>query len=221
MKITLAQLNPTIGDFSGNLQKIDTLYKKAHRDRSDLIVLSELYLTGYPPRDLLNRKDFIQDAQNALDEIKKISERHPATAILCGTIRPTQKKIGNGLYNSAVLIQNGSIRFEQHKTLLPNYDVFDEARYFDPAPQIESFDFKGERLGITICEDAWNDPRLRPPKIYPDNPVQILSDKGATLFINLSASPYHIEKEKVRFRLIQKHIETFHKSFILVNHGFG
>jgi NAD+ synthase (glutamine-hydrolysing) len=121
------------------------------------------------------------------------------------------------LYNSAVLIQNGTIRFEQHKTLLPNYDVFDEARYFDPSPQIEPFDFKNERLGITICEDAWNDPRLGPPKIYSDNPIQILADKGATLFINLSASPYHIEKDKFRIRLIQNHVETFHKPFILVN----
>ncbi len=217
MKITLAQLNPTIGDFSGNLQKIEAIYKKAHQDRSDLIVLSELYLTGYPPRDLLNRQDFIQDAQNALGEAEKISRHYPEIAILLGTIRPTEKRIGNGLYNSAVLIQNGATRFEQHKTLLPNYDVFDEARYFDPSPRIEPFDFKNERLGITICEDAWNDPRLCPSKIYSENPVQILADKDTTLFINLSASPYYIEKEKFRVQLIQNHVETFHKPFILVN----
>lgn len=221
MKVTLAQLNPTIGDFSGNLQKIKNAYKKARQDKSDIIILSELYLTGYPPRDLLNRQDFIQDAQNALDEIKKISERYPETAILCGTIRPTKSNIGNGLYNSAVLIQNGTIQFEQHKTLLPNYDVFDEARYFDPSPKIEPFEFKNERLGITICEDAWNDPRLSPPKIYSDNPVQILTDKGATLFINLSASPYHIGKERVRYQLIQNHVRTTHKPFILVNQVGG
>ncbi len=221
MKITLAQLNPIIGDFSGNLQKLETICQKAYQDKSDLIVLSELYLTGYPPRDLLNRHDFIQNAQNALDKIIKISEHYPEIAILFGTIRPTQKQIGNGLYNSAVLIHDGSIQFEQHKTLLPNYDVFDEARHFDPSTRIEPFSFKGERLGITICEDAWNDPRLCPPKIYPDNPVKILADKGATLFINLSASPYHIEKEKFRVRLMQNHIDTFHKPFILVNQVGG
>lgn len=217
MKITLAQLNPTIGDFACNLHKIENSYKKAHRDKSDIMVLSELFLTGYPPRDLLNRQDFIREAENALDALLKITKNYPNTAILFGTILPTKKKSGNGLYNSAVLVQNGAILFEQHKTLLPNYDVFDEARYFDTSPQIEPFEFKSERLGITICEDAWNDPQLFPLKIYSQNPVEILAKKGATIFFNLSASPYHLDKEKIRYQLVLNHAKKLQKPFILVN----
>jgi len=217
MKITLAQLNPTIGDFEGNLSKIDKTLRQLKKDSPDLVVFSELFLSGYPPRDLLQRKGFIQKSQEALRSLLEISGKFPETALLCGTIQPTGKNVGNGLYNTAILIQNGKILFVQHKSLLPTYDVFDEARYFDPAPQIEPFDFKGERLGITICEDAWNDPQLWPKKIYSSNPVEILAHKGATIIINISASPFTIGKEEIRYRLIRNHVQKHRKPFLLLN----
>ncbi len=217
MKITLAQLNPTIGDFEGNLSKIKNTLKIAEKDSPDLVVFSELFLTGYPPRDLLERNDFIHKSQKALETLLGISQEFRRTAILCGTIQPTNRNTGKGLYNTAVLIQNGKILFQQHKSLLPTYDVFDEARYFDPAQHIDTFRFKNETLGITICEDAWNDPELWPRKIYSSDPVEILARKGATIFINISASPFNIGKEKIRYQLLRNHVAKYGKPFVFVN----
>ncbi len=217
MKITLAQLNPTIGDFEGNLSKIKKTLKAVEKNSPDLVVFSELFLTGYPPRDLLERKDFIQMSQKTLETLIEISKEFPDPAILCGTIQPTNKNTGKGLYNTAVLIQNGKILFQQHKSLLPTYDVFDEARYFDPAPHIETFPFKDEILGITICEDAWNDPQLWPKRIYSSDPVEILARNRATIFINISASPFNIGKEKIRYQLLHNHVAKYGKPFVFVN----
>ncbi len=221
MKITLAQLNPTIGDFKGNLEKIEDTFNQVKRDHPDIIVFSELFLTGYPPLDLLERKDFTDKAQQTLDKLLELSTTFSKTAVLCGTIQPTNQKKGKRLYNSALLIQNGKILFRQHKTLLPTYDVFDEARYFEPATNIDVFKFKDEILGITICEDAWNDPALRLGKIYNTNPVAILSKKGATILINISASPFNMGKEETRHSIFQKHAIHCQRSFIFLNQTGG
>ncbi|MFH1943765.1 MAG: NAD+ synthase [bacterium] len=221
MKITVAQLNPTIGDFAGNLSKIEKTLKAIQNESPDLIIFSELYLSGYPPQDLLEREDFIQNYQKAQNTLMNLSKKFPDTAILCGTIQSTDKQTGNRLYNSAALIQNGAHLFQQHKSLLPTYDVFDEARYFEPAEKIEPFSFKGERLGITICEDAWNNPQHFPDRVYPINPLDILHKKGATVFINLSAVPFGIGKDVVRYRLFQNHAKTFKIPFIHVNQAGG
>ncbi len=221
MKITLAQLNPTVGDFRGNLKKIEHGLKKVQHDHSDIIVFSELFLTGYPPLDLLERKDFIDKAQKTLDKLLELSITFSKTAVLCGTIQPTNQKRGKRLHNSALLIQNGKILFRQNKTLLPTYDVFDEARYFEPATNIDVFKFKDETLGITICEDAWNDPTLQSSNIYNTNPVGILSKKGATLLINISASPFNMGKEETRHSIFQKHAIQYQKIFIYLNQTGG
>jgi NAD+ synthase (glutamine-hydrolysing) len=221
MIIALAQLNPTVGDFDGNIRKIkDALLSTAAR-RPDLMVFSEMFLTGYPPRDLLERRDFIECAAQALDALAELSTGHPDTALLCGTILATGKPSGNGLANSAVLIRNGRILFRQDKSLLPTYDVFDEARYFDAAERADVFPFLGERLGITICEDAWNDPELWRKRTYPRDPVQELAGKGATLLVNLSASPYTMEKEEIRYRLIRNHAVKHGVPVILINQVGG
>lgn len=221
MRIALAQLNPTIGDFEGNIQKIENAIQKFQSDPPDLIVFSELFLTGYPPKDYLERTDFIQASENALKEVSRISSRFPDTGFLIGTIRPTKRATGNPLYNSALLIQNGEILFEQHKTLLPTYDVFDEYRYFAPSPQILPFAFKSEKLGITICEDMWTEPHLWPQRTYPLNPIESLAHQGATLLINLSASPFYVGKEKIRYQLLQKHAKTHRLPFFMVNQVGG
>ncbi len=217
MKITLAQLNPIIGDFQGNLSKIEKTLKQVKKDNPDIVVFSELFLTGYPPHDLLERKDFITNAKRALEKLIHISKAFPETGILCGTILPTDQKTGKDLYNSALLIQNEKILFRQHKSLLPTYDVFDEARYFQPAPHSDVYQFKNEVLGITICEDAWNDPEYLSKKIYATNPVEVLSKQGATILINISASPFHMEKEKARYLIFQNHAVQYQKPFIFLN----
>jgi NAD+ synthase (glutamine-hydrolysing) len=221
MKIALAQLNPTIGDFQGNLAQIEAVIKNTAAAAPDLIVFSELFLTGYPPRDFLDRRDFIDAAERALAQCVELSANHPAPALLVGALRPARRSTGNGLSNSAVLIRGGRILFEQAKTLLPSYDVFDETRYFEPAQDIDVFPLGGERLGITLCEDAWSDDSLLPKRSYPVDPVRILVDKGATVLINLSASPFFIGKEALRFRLVRSHVRRHEKPFFLVNQVGG
>lgn len=221
MKITIAQLNPVIGDIDGNLAKVVNAMLQCSRDSSDLTVFPELFLAGYPPRDLLERPRFIERVQKAVDEIKKISTDYPQSGILIGAPLPTGKNTGSGLYNSALLIYQGQIIFTQHKSLLPTYDVFDEARYFDSAPDIHTVSFKGETLGISVCEDVWNDPDLSKKRNYPLNPVEVLARKGATLFINISASPFHVGKEQIRYRILRNHAKKYRLPSVFVNQVGG
>ncbi len=221
MKITLAQLNPTVGDISGNLEKVKNVWKECEKESSDLLVMSELFLLGYPPRDLLERPRFIEKTQAAIAELTKLSKNHPQTGLLLGAPIPTGKDTGKGLYNSALLIYQGRILFRQHKSLLPTYDVFDEARYFDPADKVEVVGFKDQRLGISICEDAWNDPRFWARQFYSFDPLEKLAQQGASLFINISASPFHMGKEKLRYQLIKNHAQKHKIPFVFVNQVGG
>ncbi|MGB8657759.1 MAG: NAD+ synthase [Candidatus Zixiibacteriota bacterium] len=218
MKVTVAQLNPLVGDVNGNLLRIvDTLAQSA-KDSSDLLILPELFLVGYPPRDLLERQWFVQKVQQAIEELTKISKGYPETGILFGAPLPTGRDTGKGLYNSAILIYQGRILSAHHKSLLPNYDVFDETRYFDPAPEINTVSFKGENLGISICEDAWNDPELWPRgRLYASDPIDALAKKGASFLVNISASPFEIGKEEIRYRLIGDHAQRHRLPFVFVN----
>ena len=217
MKITLAQLNPVIGSFDENLEKMETTLKQVYDDHPDIVVFSELIFSGYPPLDLLERPSFVRKCLSTQERLVEVTRTFPDTAVLVGNIRPTGRKAGKRLYNSAFLIQNGDILFCQDKTLLPTYDVFDEARYFDPAPSIDVFDFKDECLGITICEDAWNNPILFPDTVYPVDPVSILAEKGATLLINISASPFGIGKDEKRYLLLKYHTEKYGVPFLMLN----
>jgi len=217
MKIALAQLNPIISDFEGNLQKAEKAVRQVYSASPDLILFSELYLSGYPPQDLLEKKAFILAYENAVKNLIQISKIFPNTGILCGIVQPHKNAVGKGLYNSAILIENGKILFQQHKSLLPTYDVFDETRYFYPVSEIDVFSYRGECLGITICEDAWNDPELFPQQLYNINPIEILVQKGAAILINISASPFGIGKENLRYQLFQTHARKHQKPFILLN----
>lgn len=217
MKITLAQLNPIIGDYAGNLAKIEQALAAHASTAADLVVFPELCLTGYPPRDLLERGWFIQQADEAVAGLLAISRRYPQTALLAGAPRPTGRANGKGLYNAALLIQDGRLVFQQNKSLLPTYDVFDEARYFDPAPSIATVVLGGEVLGITICEDAWTDPELWLRMPYDRDPVAELAAAGATVLLNISASPFWAGKEQNRFRLVSGHAARHRLPFIFVN----
>jgi NAD+ synthase (glutamine-hydrolysing) len=217
MNITLAQLDPTIGDFTGNLAKIERTLAACAADAPDLAVFPELFLTGYPPRDLLERTWFIHQAQEAVGGLLAISQRHPQIGILAGAPLPTGRPTGKGLYNAALLVQDGRVLFQQNKSLLPTYDVFDEARYFDPAPEVGVVPFRGEVLGISICEDAWTDPELWLRLPYDSDPIAKLAAAGATLLINISASPFWLGKEEIRYRLVSNHARKHGLPFIFVN----
>lgn len=222
MKINMAQLNPIVGDINGNQLKIMNTLSQCSEAGSDLVIFPELFLVGYPPKDLLERLWFIKKAQQAIQELMQISAKYPKTGMLFGAPLPTGNDVGKGLYNSVVLIYQGLILIAHHKSLLPTYDVFDEMRYFDPAPEINTVAFKGEILGISICEDAWNDPELWPKgRIYPCDPIEILARKGATLLINISASPFYAGKEEIRYRLLRNHARKHRLPLVFVNQVGG
>lgn len=216
MKITIAQLNPTVGDFKGNLDKIELAVKAAKKEKSDLVVFSELFITGYPPRDLLEKEDFVRAAILANDKILEISKKFPGVGILYGSITPAKVKRENPIFNSAILAQNGKNIFVQNKTCLPKNDVFDEPRYFSSADDVSVFAFKGEKLGISICEDIWTDLDWLDVK-YPVTPLEILAKKGATVFINISGSPFYAGKEKIRLRLLKDNALKYKIPIIYVN----
>ncbi len=222
MKITIGQLNPVVGDIRGNSARIAETFAVAAASGADLAVFTELGLTGYPPKDLLERPWFMAKVAAAIEELRRMSEAHPATGLLFGAPVPTGAGVGKPLYNAALLIQGGKVLLEQHKSLLPTYDVFDEARYFAPAPEVHVVPFKGERLGVSICEDAWNDPGLWPEgRLYGTDPIEVLAGKGATLLVNISASPFSIAKDEVRFGLVRNHARKHRLPFIMVNQVGG
>ena len=154
MKIALCQINTVIGDLENNKKKILNLYNKGVSDNADLVIFPELCLVGYPPLDLVEKKEFRDAAHKAANEIASVTGD---TGILFGSITEGTNIAGNDIHNSALLCYNGKIQFVQHKSLIPNYDVFDEMRYFEPASKVSIHEFKGEKLGISICEDIWND----------------------------------------------------------------
>ncbi|MEW6387985.1 MAG: NAD+ synthase [Thermodesulfobacteriota bacterium] len=219
MKVVLAQLNPTVGDVTGNLGKIVELLPR-WAPVADLLIFPELFLVGYPPRDLLERPAFIARPQLAIQELADLSARYPQAGLLVGAPRPTGKDTGKGLYNSALLVYQGQVIFCRDKSLLPTYDVFDETRYFDSADEIRTIPFKDEVLGISICEDAWCQQSWC-HRLYPFDPVEILAREGATLLINISASPFQVGKEEVRFQLMQHHAQRYGLPFIYVNQVGG
>ncbi|MEJ5351096.1 MAG: NAD+ synthase [Melioribacteraceae bacterium] len=200
MKIAICQYNPIIGDLKGNTKKILDGYKKAVNDGADLVVFPELFICGYPPLDLVEKKEFRDAVRNATEEIASLTS---TTGLIFGTITEDYEElVGTGVYNSAVLCYDGKIQFVQSKSLIPNYDVFDEVRYFEPAKEVRIHEFKNEKLGISICEDIWNDADYWKKRRYPIDPVQKQVELGATLLINISASPYAYGKRKLRHQML-------------------
>ncbi len=199
MKIALCQINTIIGDLEFNKSKIINGYKKAVKDEVDLVIFPELSLTGYPPLDLVEKNEFRLAVKKAADEIASVTGD---VGLLFGTITEDDDLIGTDIHNSAVLCYEGKIQFVQHKTLIPNYDVFDEMRYFDMAKNVRVFNFKGEKLGISICEDIWNDADYWHKRRYSVDPVKELIDIGSTVLINISASPYAYQKRQNRQKML-------------------
>ena len=201
MFIGLLQLNPTIGAFAANREKLVRAYADAVARGAEFVLAPELFLCGYPPRDLLLREDFVAANLAALAETAKSIGEIP----LClGYVEKNSARPGRALQNAAAVLQNGKIIWRTAKSLLPTYDVFDEDRYFEPAPQVEPFVFQGRKIGITICEDIWNDEDFWPERIYRRDPVRELIAQGAELIFNLSASPWHAGKEKTRLEMLRR-----------------
>lgn len=218
MIITLAQLNPYVGDIEGNLLKMKETLREYSAKGTELLVFPELFLVGYPPKGLLEREWFLKKVQEAVEDLRLFSRDFPQMGILFGTPRSSNNLKGKGLYNSALLISEGEILLEQHKSLLPSYDLFDENRYFDVATQIKIVDFKGEKLGISIGEDAWNEAQLWPGERKPVfDPITELVKKGATLLINLAASPFYRGKEKTIYDLFSQHVHKHQIPLCYVN----
>lgn len=202
MKISLAQLNYIIGDVEGNLVKMTNAIERAKRDKADLVVFSELAVSGYPPKDLLDYPSFIDRCEMAIEQLKGLSE---SIAILVGSPSWSGLKKGKKLHNSAYFLYKGKEVARIDKSLLPTYDIFDEYRYFEPAQELKIVEFKGERLAITICEDLWN---LTGDQIYPNEPMTELMKQSPTVMINLSGSPYsynHVEDRRARMQFNAKH----------------
>ena len=195
MKIALGQINPTVGDFSGNAAKIVDYAHRAQAAGAGLILFPELSICGYPPRDLVERPSFV--ARNR-EFAERIAAETRGIAVICGLVTPAESETGKSVMNSAALLQDGKIAFVQSKMLLPTYDVFDEMRNFAPAKSQDLFPFCGNRMALTICEDAWNDKHFWPKRLYTVDPIEALIRAGGNFVLNISASPFWIGKRELR-----------------------
>jgi NAD+ synthase/NAD+ synthase (glutamine-hydrolysing) len=195
VKIALGQINPTVGDFSGNAAKHIEYARRAQAAGAGLILFPELSVCGYPPRDLVERSSFVARNREAAELIAKETQ---GIAVICGLVTPAESETGKSAMNSAALLQDGKIAFLQSKMLLPTYDVFDEMRNFAPAKSQDLFPFCGNQMALTICEDAWNDKLFWPKRLYTVDPVETLIRAGGNFVLNISSSPFWIGKREVR-----------------------
>jgi NAD+ synthetase len=219
IRLALAQLNFTVGAFGENFTRIAAAVGRARDAGAALVVFSELAATGYPPRDLLDHDRFIDRNLMLLDRVAALSTRD--LAILIGFVDRNPAPTGKRLFNAVALCRNGMVAARRYKSLLPTYDVFDEDRYFEPARDVSPIDLGGVRLGVTICEDVWNDRDFWPKRIYHRDPVEELAAAGADLFINISASPFTLDKSDLRRRMIRQEAIAHGRYFFYVNQVGG
>lgn len=223
MKIALIQYNPRIGDFAANIVSITGWLEKAKAAGCELAVLPELALSGYPPQDLLERPAFLDDQDRAFARL--VAKAHQiGIGVICGLVTRNPGPIGKPLHNSAVLFAEGEVLFTTHKQLLPTYDVFDEARYFEPGTGNGTFCYQGLHLGLTICEDIWNDKSLFSRPLYATDPVPAMLAKAETpvdILINIAASPFNIGKGATRQKIFTNLCQRHHLPLIYVNQVGG
>jgi NAD+ synthase (glutamine-hydrolysing) len=219
MKVALAQINPSIGDFEGNLELLSGALARAETERADLLVFCELAISGYPPRDLLERPAFIEAAGRSL---ARLAERTRDTAVIVGfPERLPDSPTGRRIANSAAVLQGGRVLSVHRKSLLPTYDVFDEWRYFEPATSVACAVVGGRRLGVSVCEDIWNDADFWPHRLYREDPIEKLVADGAELIVNVSACPYTMEKRHLIPRMLAGTARRWRKPLVFVNQVGG
>jgi NAD+ synthase (glutamine-hydrolysing) len=218
VKVYIGQINTTIGALVSNAELIRRAYDDGVRAGADVVMVPELAVTGYPPRDLLDRNYFIDAAQ----EIKKaLAEMTGDTTLIFGCPVRTESWCGKPLHNAAIIARNGTILLEQHKVLLPTYDVFDELRYFEPGKNVQCVEIAGRRVGVSICEDFWFDDEAFGTKLYCRNPVDELARQGAEIFLNISASPFNAGKRRSRWELFSKIAHRYDAPLVYVNQVGG
>lgn len=222
MKIAIAQLNPTIGDLAGNAQQILNAAQEAAAQGVRLLLTTELSLCGYPPRDLLMQPSFVDAIAITLQQLAR--SLPPQLAVLVGMVESNGRSPqdgGKALFNSTALLERGKVQQIFHKRLLPTYDVFDEDRYFEPGLQSNSFTLDGLRIGVTICEDLWNDEEFWGKRNYTANPVADLANQGVDFIVNLSASPYSAGKQRLRELMLQHGSKRYQQPLIYANQVGG
>lgn len=219
MRVALLQINPTAGDIAGNAALIIRGARKVQDEGADLIVTPELALMGYLPRDLLMNQGFVRRSCQALRDIA--AELKSAPPLLVGVATPNPSEMGRPLFNSAVLLHKGEVGPAFHKTLLPTYDVFDEDRYFEPAVGPQILELNRWRLGISICEDVWNDQDFWQRRRYHQDPIQMLAESGAQAIINLSSSPFYAGKQVLRERMLSHMAQKYKLPVAYVNQVGG
>ncbi len=214
MKVALAQINTTVGDIRGNRDRILHTVERAVPLGADIVIFPELCVTGYPPRDLLGLHGFVDANIRAVEEIAARTDR---VGVVLGFVDRNLLEEGKEYYNAAALLQNGKIQAVIHKTLLPTYDVFDEGRYFEHSREVHPVPFCGRLLGISICEDAWNSQEFWPKRIYHTDPIQSLVERGADLIVNISASPFEMDKPHFRYRMLLDHVVKHRIPLVYLN----
>lgn len=218
MKIALGQINPTVGDFSGNAAKIIDFSRRAKANGAGLILFPELSVCGYPPRDLVERSSFV--ARNR-ETVERIAAETRGIAVICGLVTPAHEDTGKSVMNSAALLMDGKVAFIQSKMLLPTYDVFDEMRNFAPARSQELFSFCGKQMALTICEDAWNDKQFWRKRLYTVDPIEALVKSGGNFVLNISASPFWIGKRELRRDMLASIARQHQAPVVMVNQVGG
>ncbi len=218
MKIAIAQINPIIGDFRHNFEKITSFADRAKSLSCDLAVFSELVISGYPPRDLLEKRDFVDANLAWLDRLVSSVQ---GIGMICGFADRNPRDEGNPLYNSALLFEDGKKLHQTQKRLLPTYDVFDEARYFEPGTDFSVYAYKGRKIGLTVCEDVWNDKDIFQRRFYHLDPVSLLVQNGADLLLNVSASPYHVGKREFKWNMLASIAKKYKMPLVSANQTGG
>lgn len=212
MKIGFAQINPTVGDLTGNFEKIAAAYERLAAGGAELVVTPELAITGYPPQDLVFKSQFVPQNLEVLD---KLQARLRGAALLVGFVERNQGR-GKPFHNAAALLQPGAPISKTHKSLLPTYDVFDEDRYFEPACDVKPLLLGGKKIGVTICEDIWTEHYL-PRPLYDLEPVRALVEQGAEIILNLSASPFSLNKPAIRREMVSALARAHNRSICYCN----
>lgn len=215
MKIALAQINTTVGDFDANVAKLTSAYHRAREAGAAVVVAPELATCGYPPRDLLSKTHFVDANLRAIEELATMTLD---TALVVGYVDRSLTKAGRPLTNSVALLRNGKVVARRHKSLLPSYDVFDEDRYFEPATENKPVKFDGLSLGLTVCEDLWNEEVFwRDERRYANDPVAGLMEQGVDLLLNVSASPWHLGKDELRLEMLASLAKKAKKPLVYCN----
>jgi len=218
LKVALAQINPTVGDLAGNEAKIRAAYQRGVEAGVEMVLCPELSITGYPPRDLLLKKSFITRNFETLDHLAASTGK---VGLMLSYVGKNETQPGRELTNSVALLQNGKIIATRIKTLLPTYDVFDEDRYFEPASKNLPADFNSAKIGLTICEDIWNDEDFWTVRRYQHNPPVELAEAGAKIIFNISASPWHLGKNKTRFEMLRSIAQKTRRPVVFCNQVGG